>query len=124
MPQHPLGYEIRTFRTRCQLTFKELAHRVRCSAPYIWKIENGDQAPTTEEFLSRLSIALALSVDEHARLVQAANDSQRVLRLERGLNVDAYRLAHSFCRCLAKLSADDIERIGEILSKTWLREST
>jgi transcriptional regulator with XRE-family HTH domain len=124
MPHHPLGYEIRNFRTRGQFTFKELAYRVRCSAPYLWKIENGHQAPTAGEFLNRLAEALALSADERARLVQAANESQRVLRLHGHLDVEAYRLAYRFSNCLAKLDQEDLERIGEILSKTRLKEST
>lgn len=124
MPHHPLGYEIRNFRTRGQFTFKELARRMHCSAPYLWKIENGHQAPMAAEFLNRLAEALALSVEERARLVQAAYESQRVLKLHGNLDVQAYRLAYSFSNCLAKLDQKDLQRIGEILSKKQLQEST
>ena len=123
MPKHPLGFEIHNFRIRGQLTFKELASRVCCSAPYLWKIENGDQAPTAQEFLDRLAGALALSTRERERLVQASIESQRTFKLEGVLSVEAYRVAYRFSRCLAKLNGDDLEKIGEILSKTWLEES-
>lgn len=76
------------------------------------------------EFLDRLAEALALSVEERVRLVQAAHESQRVLKLHGTLDVEAYRLAYKFSSCLAKLDQKDLQRIGEILSKNQLQEST
>lgn len=76
------------------------------------------------EFLNRLADALTLSEDERSRLVQAANESQRVLKLQGNLDIEAYRLAYRFSNCLAKLDQRDLQRIGEILSENQLQEST
>lgn len=117
MSVHPLGNEIRAHRLRSRLTLKDVAKRAQCSAPYLCKIETGKSAPTDRSFLERLASALTLSGTQKERLIEAANESQKVLQLQGEMSLKAYQVAYRFSRYVTLLRNEDLMELDAMLAR-------
>jgi transcriptional regulator with XRE-family HTH domain len=117
MSIHPLGNEIRAHRLRSRLTLKDVAKKTQCSAPYLCRIETGKSAPTDRNFLERLASALTLSGTQKERLIEAANESQKVLQLRGEMSLKAYQVAYRFSKYVTQLRNEDLVELDAILAR-------
>jgi transcriptional regulator with XRE-family HTH domain len=117
MSKKPLGHDFHTHRVEKNLTLRQLARQVGCTASYLHRIESGKCAPTDECFLLRLAQALSLTENQSIRLIEAAQESQTTFRLTGDLSLKAYRIANLLVRYIANLNDGDLDEIDLILTR-------
>ncbi|MFZ3003405.1 MAG: helix-turn-helix transcriptional regulator [Undibacterium umbellatum] len=110
-----LGLELKRKRTCANLSLKNLAEFVGCTAPYLHKIEHGRTAPTNHIFLEKLAGALMLPESEHAQFIEFAYESQRTIRLHKDASADSVRIINRIAKFLPKLNNEDLQMLEIIL---------
>jgi transcriptional regulator with XRE-family HTH domain len=112
----PFSESLHSLRVRHGLRQVELAELIGYEQSYISALEVGLKGPPTDEFLERLSVALALSEAEQEGLRAAALASQRKLAIEPDAPADIYWLLRDLRHEIAHLTPAQVRMIREVIA--------
>lgn len=112
----PFSESLHSLRVRHGLRQVELAKLIGYEQSYISALEVGLKGPPTDEFLERVSVALALSEAEQEGLRAAAMASQRKLAIEPDAPADIYWLLRDLRDEIEHLTPAQVRMIREVLA--------
>lgn len=112
----PFSESLHSLRVRHGLRQVELAKLIGYEQSYISALEVGLKGPPTDEFLERVSVALALSEAEQDGLRAAALASQRKLAIEPDAPADIYWLLRDLRDEIEHLTPAQVRMIREVLA--------
>lgn len=112
----PFSESLHSLRVRHGLRQVELAKLIGYEQSYISALEVGLKGPPTDEFLERVSVALALSEVEQEGLRAAALASQRKLVIEPDAPADIYWLLSDLRDEVEQLTPAQVRMIREVLA--------
>jgi transcriptional regulator with XRE-family HTH domain len=112
----PFSESLHSLRVRHGLRQVELAKLTGYEQSYISALEVGLKGPPTDEFLERMSVALALSEAEQEGLRAAALASQRKLAIEPDAPADIYWLLRDLRNEIAHLTPAQVRMIREVIA--------
>lgn len=112
----PFSESLHSLRVRHGLRQVELAELIGYEQSYISALEVGLKGPPTDEFLERVSVALALSEAEQEGLRVAALASQRKLAIEPDAPADIYWLLRDLRNEIAHLTPAQVRMIREVIA--------
>lgn len=105
---------MRSYRKRLKWSQKAVAEASGCSETYLSRIENGLARPRNKELLERFVDALQLKPAERRGLLNAASQSQRVIRLKANLTPRAFTLIHRLVGIIETATDDGLSHIEDL----------
>lgn len=117
--QTKVGNELRRKRLDADLSLREMATLVGCTAPHLWRIEQGFSAPADKIFLKKLTDALSMNEIEAAEFILYAQDSQRTIKVPVEVCMTQLRTINQVARNIAILDDGDLAAIEMILINAY-----
>ena len=112
----PFSHFLHELRLRLEIRQADLAKLVGYEQSYISALEVGLKGPPTQEFITRLIQALALSPSEQQQLRNAVGASERKLVIDADTPQDIYWLLKDLRDQVDSLSPVQIRMMRELLS--------
>ena len=112
----PFSHFLHELRLRLEIRQAELAKLVGYEQSYISALEVGLKGPPTQEFITRLINAVALSPDEQQQLRNAVGASERKLVIDADTPQDIYWLLKDLRDQVDSLSPVQIRMMRDLLS--------
>ena len=112
----PFSESLHALRVRHGLRQVELAKLIGYEQSYISALEVGLKGPPTDEFLERVSVAMALTEAEQQDLRAAALASQRKLAIEPDAPADIYWLLRDLRDEIEHLTPLQVRMIRDVLA--------
>ncbi|MBC3920046.1 helix-turn-helix domain-containing protein [Undibacterium sp. CY18W] len=120
--QTKVGTELKRKRLEAKLSLREMAKLAHCTAPYLWRIEQGISTPADYIFLKKLTDALSMTENEAAQFILYAQDSQRTIKMPVDVGMTHLKTINQVAANITKLGDEDLVAIEQILinaCKNW-----
>ncbi|KWF15224.1 XRE family transcriptional regulator [Burkholderia ubonensis] len=113
----PFSNALVYYRTRAGLSQTNLAKQLGVAIQYVWKLERAIKPPPSVEQIERIAAALEMGEADVASLLEAAQDSQKKLRLPDDLGSDTLRVINRLVRASTRLNGDEVTLLDELVAR-------